>query len=228
MTRIVLFWSGGKDSALALEALRLRGNCTVAALLTTFTRAYDRISMHGVRRELALAQADAAGVPLIEAWIDRGANNADYEAAIDATLAPLRGCGVTTAAFGDLFLADIRAYRVRLMQRLGFRSCFPLWGRDTRRLARQFLAAGFLARLCCVDTRHVPAEFAGCEYDQHLLETLPAGVDPCGENGEFHSFVCGGPIFRRVLAVARGELRHDGPFTFCDLVPATIPQEACT
>ncbi len=222
MTPVVICWSGGKDSALTLSALRADPAWKPVALLTTFTREFDRVSMHGVRRKLIHTQAEALALPLREVFITAGANNVEYEAAMSAELLALREQGVTTIAFGDLFLADIRAYRERLLGQLGLTPLFPIWGRDTARLAREFIADGFRATLCCVDTRALPAEFAGREFTAELLAAFPPAVDPCGENGEFHSFVHHGPDFRQALDITVGAERKDEPFVFRDLLPTSL------
>ena len=217
---VVLAWSGGKDSSLALAALRADPAVEVVALLTTVTGDYDRISMHGVRRGILEAQVAELGLPLVEATIPPAATNAIYEAAFSSALDVVRELrpGVRHIAFGDLFLADVRAYREQLMARLGWEPVFPLWGKDTARLAHSFVAAGYRAILTCVDTTQLAAEFAGREFDARLLDELPASVDPCGERGEFHTCVYAGPIFRRPLALHRGErVRRDGRFEYCDL-----------
>lgn len=221
MTAVAICWSGGKDSALTLSALRADPDWEPVTLLTTFTRDFDRVSMHGVRRELIHAQADALGLPLREVFITAGANNVDYEAAMSAEFLALKAQGVSTIAFGDLFLADIRAYRERLLGQLGLTPLFPIWGRDTARLAREFIAQGFHATLCCVDTRVLPAKFAGREFNAELLDALPATSDPCGENGEFHSFVHNAPEFRHALDITVGAERRDEPFVFRDLLPTS-------
>lgn len=219
-TPMLLSWSGGKDSALALDALRRDPRHTVVGVVTTVTREHDRISMHGVRRDILAAQAARLGVPLYEAVIPAAASNAAYEAALLAALDRARAAhpGARTIAFGDLFLEDVRAYRERLLAASDWRPLFPLWGLDTAALARRFVAAGFRAILCCVDTTQLGAEWAGREFDAGLLDTLPPGVDPCGERGEFHTCVYAGPIFDRPLALERGErVRRDGRFEYCDL-----------
>jgi uncharacterized protein (TIGR00290 family) len=214
---IIMAWSGGKDSALALEALRADPAVHVEALLTTVTAEYDRISMHGVRRSLLAAQAEAIGVPLIEAAIPPAASNAAYEAAFAAALAPARACGVRRVAFGDLFLADIRRYRERQLAELGMEGVFPVWGRETASLARDCIARGYRAVLVCVDPSQVDAAFAGRLYDHDLLRDLPITADPCGENGEFHTFVFDGPPFRHPVPIELGGVVTRGGFVFCDL-----------
>ena len=220
VTPVILSWSGGKDSALALARLKADTGVEVAGLLTTITRDFDRISMHGVRRALLEAQAARLGLPLVTNHIEAGASNADYEAGMAETFATLRARGVETVAFGDLFLEDIRAYRDRLLAEHGMRPLYPVWRRDTDVLVREFIAAGFRAVLCCVDPRQLDPAFVGREIDAAFLADLPAGVDPCGENGEFHSFVFDGPDFSAPVPFTRGEIVERGGFWFADLVPA--------
>jgi uncharacterized protein (TIGR00290 family) len=217
---VALAWSGGKDSSLALASLRADPEVEVVALLTTVTRDFDRISMHGVRRTVLDAQVTAIGLPLVEATIPAAASNAIYEEAFAAALTEVRRRwpAVRHLAFGDLFLTDVRAYREALLGPLGWQPVFPLWGRDTAALARHFVGAGYRAILTCVDTTQLGPEFAGREFDTALLADLPAGVDPCGERGEFHSCVYAGPIFRRPLALRTcGRVRRDGRFEYCDV-----------
>jgi len=214
---VIISWSGGKDSALALAETLRDARYDVIGLLTTVTRDYDRISMHGVRRDLLRDQVEAIGVPLTEAVICAGASNADYEAAFADAIAEFRTAGVGRVVFGDLFLTDIRAYRERQLAALGMQCLFPVWGRDTARLACDFVAAGFRAFLCCVDPRQLDGSFCGREFDATLLDDLPAGVDACGENGEFHTFVYDGPIFGRPVPCHRGEVVSRDGFWYCDL-----------
>ena len=217
---VALAWSGGKDSSLALAALRADPTVEVISLLTTVTGDYDRISMHGVRRTILEAQVSALGLPLIEATIPAAATNDLYEDAFATALEILRRRrpDVSHLAFGDLFLADVRAYRERLLERLGWTPLFPLWGRDTALLARQFVREGYRAILSCVDTTQLGPEFAGREFDATLLDELPETVDPCGERGEFHTCVYDGPIFRGPLSLQAGErVRRDDRFEYCDL-----------
>lgn len=216
--RSALSWSGGKDSALTLWALRHQG-VEPEALITTVTDVHDRISMHGVRRELLARQADAVGIPLVEVRIPPGCVNDVYEARMAQAFAsaPLRD--VEAVAFGDLFLEDIRAYREQRLAANDMRGLFPLWGRDTGTLAREFIAAGFQAFIACLDPRALDISFAGRAYDEQLLADLPASVDPCGENGEFHTFVHGGPIFTEPIACDPGEVVEREGFIFCDLIP---------
>ncbi len=218
---VVLSWSGGKDSGLALAELRSDPRYRVVALLTSTTRGYDRVSIHGVRRELVEAQAAAVDLPLIEVTLDPQSSNEAYETAFKNALARVRTDypSVKTIAFGDLFLADVREYREKLVSASGFKALFPLWGRDTRQLAQEFIAAGFGANVVCVDTTQLSADFAGRAFDATFLEALPTGVDPCGERGEFHTFVSSGPVFAKPISVRRGErVLRDDRFMFCDLL----------
>jgi uncharacterized protein (TIGR00290 family) len=218
---VLLCWSGGKDSSLALAALRADPAVRVAALLATVTTGYDRISMHGVRRSLLHAQAVAVGVPLVEALIPPACTNLQYEAAMRDALERVRLAhpAIRRAAFGDLYLEDVRRYREDRLAAAGMEAIFPLWGRDTRRLADEFIDAGFRARLVCVDTEQIPGSLAGRLFDAELLAQLPPEADPCGENGEFHTFVADGPVFRQPVPYRVGEtVLRDGRFAFCDLL----------
>jgi len=188
-----------------------------SALITTVTETYERISMHGVRRELLALQAQELGLPLVEVSIPLGCPNEIYDARMHEAFASERLGQVTEVAFGDLFLEDVRAYREGRLAAAGKRGLFPLWGRDTAQLARDFISAGFQAVLVCVDARKLDRTFAGRSYDERLLADLPTGVDPCGENGEFHTFVYGGPILRRPIACALGDIVERDGFLFADL-----------
>jgi uncharacterized protein (TIGR00290 family) len=216
--KVILAWSGGKDSALAFYELRRRRNIEVAVLLTTTTEGSDRISMHGVRRDLLLQQVDSLGYPLEEIAIPQNCPNDIYERQMRQALQKHYKKGIRTAAFGDLFLQEIRDYREERMSRIGMRCLFPLWGKSTVELAHQFVDLGFRAIVACVDTAALTGEFSGREYDEDFIKDLPAEVDPCGENGEFHTFVYDGPIFNTPLQMSRGEkFLRDGRFCFCDL-----------
>lgn len=224
---VILSWSGGKDSSLTLAALRGDPRYDVVALLTSVTRGYDRVSIHGVRRELLHAQAAAAGLPLVEIELEPQSSNPAYETAFLDALDRSRTefPAATTIAFGDLFLEDVRAYRERLLASSGFTPLFPIWGRDTRGLAEEFIDAGFVAHLVCVDTQQLSSSFAGRQFDRPLLADLPVSVDPCGERGEFHTFVSAGPIFEHAIPVAHGEVvLRDDRFAFCDLLPAVAAE----
>jgi uncharacterized protein (TIGR00290 family) len=214
-----LSWSGGKDSALALWTLR-REPLEPEALITTVTESYGRVSMHGVRRELLARQAQALGIPLVEVVIPPACVNEVYEARMAEAFAAAPLSGVEAVAFGDLFLGDVRTYREERLAAGGKRGLFPLWGRDTSALAREFLDAGFTATLVCVDPRALDRAFAGRAYDEQLLAELPPGVDPCGENGEFHTFVSAGPILAEPIDCERGGIVARDGFVFCDLTPA--------
>ena len=219
--RVIVGWSGGKDSAFALHEVLRDDRYQVAGLLTTVTSGYDRISMHGVRRSLLRRQAEALGLQLWEAVIPIKASNLEYETQMGSTLAGVRSQfpEVSSCIFGDLFLEDIRAYRERMLGQIGMRGIFPLWRRDTAVLAREFIRLGYKAVVVCVDTAVLPQRFAGMEFDEDLLRSLPAGIDPCGENGEMHTFVYDGPIFAKPIGCTRGQVvLRDGRFAFCDLL----------
>jgi uncharacterized protein (TIGR00290 family) len=215
---VVLSWSGGKDSALALWTLRREQRVEPVALLTTVTDEYARISMHGVRRELLRAQARATGLPVLEVEIPPVCSNDVYEQRMAQALASREINGADEIAFGDLFLQDIRGYREERLAQVGKRAVFPVWGRDTGDLARTFIDAGFRAVLVCVDPRQLDASFAGRDFDDQLLRDLPHGVDPCGENGEFHTFVHAGPIFSAPIVCHVGETVERDGFIFCDVI----------
>src|SRR6202163_4628083 len=217
----VLFcWSGGKDSAMALHALRAAADCRVSALLTTITEEYDRISMHGVRRALLERQGESLGLPLHAVLIPPQCINATYEARMKEALSKHLARGVQRVAFGDIFLEDLRVYRERNLAQLGMQALFPIWKHDTRELARDFMRQGFRAIAVCVDPRVLNPSFAGRELDESFFPDLPPGADPCGENGEFHTFVFDGPIFQKPIPFLIGDkVTRDG-FCFCDLLPA--------
>ena len=221
--RLLLSWSGGKDAAWALQSLRAEPGVEVVGLLTTVTAEYERIAMHGIRRALLQAQAQATGLPVIEAAIPAQCDNATYEASFAAALdeARTRWPDLTNIAFGDLFLEDVRAWREALCARLGWTPRFPLFGRDTAELAREMIAGGLRANLCCVDTQQLDASFSGRAFDARLLADLPPSCDPCGERGEFHTLVHDGPMFRAPIAIARGEsVLRDGRFAYTDFSAA--------
>ena len=221
-TPTVLSWSGGKDSALALHELLMDPTVELRGLLTTVTDGYDRVSMHGVRTSLISAQAAALETPWWSVSIPPGATNEQYERAMLDGLEAMRLDGIEAIAFGDLFLADVRAYRERLVEGTGLRPLFPLWGKSTSELAKQFMSCGFRAVLVCVDPRQIDVSHCGSEYDGALLSALPASADPCGERGEFHTFVYDGPMFSQPIATQRGLVVERDGFVFCDLLPGDL------
>ncbi|HEU4631062.1 MAG TPA: hypothetical protein VFS08_15025 [Gemmatimonadaceae bacterium] len=216
---VVVAWSSGKDSAHALHVLRTAWGAEVVGLLTTVNARAGRVAMHAVRESLLRQQAEAVGLPVHVVPIPSPCSNEAYEAAMAVAVRELCGQGVRHVAFGDLFLEDVRAYRERQLRGTGLAPLFPLWGRDTGALAGEMQAAGVRATLTCVDPRVVPAELAGRSWDAALVRALPAGVDPCGERGEFHTFVTDGPAFRTPVAVQAGEVVERDGFVFADLVP---------
>ncbi|HVR70474.1 MAG TPA: ATP-binding protein [Vicinamibacteria bacterium] len=221
---VLLAWSSGKDSAWTLHVLRQRRDVEVVGLLTTLSEAHDRVAMHAVRRALLEAQARAAGLPVTLVRIPSPCTNAEYEAAMGAALASARADGVRGVAFGDLFLEDVRRYREGQMAATGLEPVFPLWQRPTDTLAREMLAGGLRATLTCVDPRTLAPSFAGRAFDASLLGDLPPGVDPCGENGEFHTFAWDGPMFREPVPVRGGEVVERDGFVFADLLAAEPPR----
>lgn len=212
-------WSGGKDSCFALYETQRAAEYRVAALLTTLTRDYDRISMHGVRRELLEEQAASLGLPLHQVFISKDASNDEYEMKMGEALAKYRDRGIDSIVFGDLFLADIRAYREQFLSRQMMHGLFPVWKRDTSSFIREFMELGFKTIVTCVDSRVLDQSFVGKTIDEDLLSSLPGDVDPCGENGEFHTFVFDGPSFARPVKFSLGEIVLRESFWFCDLVP---------
>jgi uncharacterized protein (TIGR00290 family) len=219
--KVVVAWSGGKDSALALYEVLNSGSYEVLELLTTVAKDNGRISIHDVRRVLLEQQAKALRIPLEELFIPKGASDAEYEAKLLKALKRHRGNGVSSVVFGDLFLEDIRKYRERILAKAGMNGVFPLWKKDTRKLARTFINLGFKAVITSVDSRVLGKDFAGREYDEKFLSDLPVNVDPCGENGEFHTFVYNGPIFCEKVDFKKGALTlKDNRFYSCDLLVA--------
>lgn len=215
----VLFcWSGGKDSAMALHVLLQDPQVEVVALLTTVTEGYDRISMHGVRRELLQRQAQSIGLPLHEVFIPPECVNSIYEARMEAALRVHLENGVRRVAFGDIFLEDLRAYREKNLARVGMTALFPIWKRDSRELIDSFHALGFRSIAVCVNPKVLDRSFAGRELDASFFADLPARVDCCGENGEFHTFAFDGPIFKERIRFVVGECVERDSFVFCDLL----------
>jgi uncharacterized protein (TIGR00290 family) len=219
MKRILLSWSSGKDSAWSLHVLRQGGEYEVAGLLTAFNEAAGRVAMHAVRRELVEQQAAAAGLPLWAVPLPWPCSNEQYESLMAQTCARAVSEGIEGVAFGDLFLEDVRAYREKQIAGTGLQPIFPVWGRPTRALAEEMIAGGLRAKLASVDITKLDRSFAGREFDQSLLSALPGGVDPCGERGEFHSFVYAGPMLNAALPVSVGVTVTRDQFTFADLLP---------
>ena len=215
----LMSWSGGKDSCFALYEIQRRQDYRVAALLTTLTRDYDRISMHGVRRELLEQQATSIGLPLHQVLISKDATNEEYEMRMGEAFSAHREQGIGSIVFGDLFLEDIRTYREQFLARHKMRGLFPVWKRDTSSFISDFIELGFKAVVTCVDSRVLDQSFAGRVIDEAFLSSLPWQVDPCGENGEFHSFVFDGPIFTEAVKFCIGDTVLREGFWFCDLLP---------
>jgi len=216
---VLVSWSGGKDSCMALREILGDPGLRVEALLTTITRDYDRVSMHGVRRALVERQADSLGISLHQIPISNSATNVEYEMRMAEAFAIYRERGTNRVAFGDLFLEEIRAYRERLLTAQGMHGIYPVWGRDTLALIREFIRQGFKTAVVCVDPKQLDPSFLGRVIDEDFLSRLPTGVDPCGENGEFHTFVFDGPIFRYPIKLGLGEKVCRDSFWFCDLLP---------
>jgi len=219
--KILCCWSGGKDCALALHEILRGGEFEAAALLTTLTEDYRRVSLHGVRAELLEMQAASLDLPLEKVWIPRDAGEQTYESRMRDVLEEQRSTGLTKVAFGDIAIEGIRRRREEKLAEIEMTAIFPLWNRDTGELARAFIREGFDAILTCVDTLQLDGSFTGRTFDEKLLTELAPGVDPCGENGEFHTFVHSGPIFAQPIPIRTGEIvLRDGRFCFCDLIPA--------
>jgi uncharacterized protein (TIGR00290 family) len=221
-----LAWSSGKDSAWSLHTVRQSGGVDVVALLTTVNRTFQRVAMHAVRESLLEMQAGEAGLPLVKVPIPSPCPNEVYEQAMSEAMEQARAEGVYHMVFGDLFLEDIRAYREKQLASCGMTPVFPLWGANTLRLAEDMIAGGLRAHLTCVDPRKLERSFAGRRFDRELLRALPAGVDPCGENGEFHTCVNAGPMFRRPIPVVSGEVVQRDGFVFADLLPQSAADAA--
>ncbi len=217
--KTLLSWSSGKDSAWSLYVLRSRDDIEVVGLLTTINEKFERVAMHAVRRALLRAQAEAAGLPLWEIPIPSPCSNEQYEAVMTKTIERAKSEGIEAIAFGDLYLEDIRAYREKQLGGTGIEPIFPLWLEPTDVLAEKMLDAGVQAHVTCVDPKQVPSELAGRRWDRALIRELPAGADPCGENGEFHTFVHAGPMLDRDIAVEPGEVVTRDGFVFADMQP---------
>ena len=219
MEKIILGWSGGKDSTLALHEILKKKEYQVVSLLTTVTQDYDRISLHGVRRSLVEQQAESIGIPLYKVFIPKDCSNEIYAEKMTQALNKFRRDGIETMAFGDIFLEGIRQYREDNLAGVKMKGLFPLWGRNTAELIGYFLELGFKSVVSCIDTKVLDEKFLGRRIDQDFISRLPAGIDPCGENGEFHSFVYDGPIFNRRIGYSLGESVLRDSFRFCDLIP---------
>lgn len=219
VTKIILSWSSGKDSAWTLHLLRQQPNIQIAALLTTFNSNANRVAMHAVRRTLVEVQAERTGIPLWAVELPWPCSNLEYEDRMRAACQRATAEGITAVAFGDLFLQDVRDYRIRQLQGSGLEPLFPVWQIPTQELSREMIAAGVKAKITCVDPSKLAKSFAGQDYDLRLLEALPAGIDPCGEKGEFHTFVYESPVFSRPIAVRAGEVVERDGFVFADVLP---------
>ncbi len=217
--KIILFWSGGKDSTMMLHEILESNQFEIVSLVTTLTDAYDRISMHGVRRELLEQQAQSLGLPLSKMFITHKANNEEYEQKWHEILSVFGEQGVKKVGFGDIFLEDLKHYRDKFIQERGFEGVYPLWKKETRSLVGEFIRLGYKARVTCVDTKKLDSSFSGRLMDDSFVQDLPSEVDPCGENGEFHSFVSAGPIFKNDVECFPGEQVQRDHFCFTDLVP---------
>jgi uncharacterized protein (TIGR00290 family) len=219
LTKVALSWSSGKDSAWTLHLLRQRPDVEIAALITTFNSEANRVAMHAVRRALVEAQAERTRIPLWPVELPWPCSNLEYEDRMRAVCQRATADGITAVAFGDLFLQDVRDYRVRQLQGSGLEPLFPVWQLSTEQLGRTMIAAGVKAKITCVDPSKLAKSFAGHEYDLRLLQDLPQGIDPCGENGEFHTFVYDAPVFSRAIEVRTGEVVERDGFVFADVLP---------
>ena len=219
MERVILAWSGGKDSAMSLYEIQKGKQYEIVSLLTTITKDYDRVSMHGVRRTLIEQQAHSLGLPIEEVFISKDSSNEEYESKMGDVLIKYKNKGVSSVVFGDIFLEGVRTYREENLSKLGMKGVFPLWGRDTAELTRFFISLGFKAVIACLDLKLLAKKFAGRIIDEQFLLELPPNIDPAGENGEYHSFVFDGPIFKKGIAYTLGETVQRDSFYFCDLLP---------
>ena len=221
MAEKVLFsWSGGKDSAIALYEIQKSKSYEILALLTTITEDYDRVSMHGLRRSLLERQANSLGISLEKVFITKDASNEEYESKMKEALLRYKNAGVHSVVFGDIFLQDVRKYREENLSKIGMNGVFPIWRRNTTALAHTFIDLGFKAVTICIDSNVLDKRFAARDFDKQFLSQLPPTVDPCGENGEFHSFVYDGPIFKENILFKKGEIvLRDNRFYYCDLIP---------
>ncbi|HEY3975072.1 MAG TPA: ATP-binding protein [Candidatus Sulfotelmatobacter sp.] len=224
--KILLSWSSGKDSAWTLSILRQRSDIEIAGLLTIINTQFQRVAMHGTRRALLKLQAEAAGLPLWEVPLPWPCSNERYEQAMSAACTAAIDEGISGIAFGDLFLEDVRRYREDRLRGSGLEPIFPVWGSNTQKLVAEMLDAGLHARIVCLDPRKLPADVAGCDLDRDLLRRLPEGVDPCGENGEFHTFAYAGPMFSSPIAIESGETVTRDGFVYSDVLPIGYPAQA--
>ncbi|ELR77919.1 ATP-binding protein [Elizabethkingia anophelis R26] len=219
-------WSGGKDSAMALYNILNNKNYKVEGLLTSVNAANQRISMHGVSGEMLVKQAESIGLPLTKINLPEASDMTAYENIMEQTLSTFTEQGIETSVFGDIFLEDLRKYREQQLEKIGWKAVFPLWKKDTRNLVYEFLELGFRTRICCINKQYLDSDFLGCDLDEYLIDKLPENVDPCGENGEFHTFVYAGPVFQNNLRIKNGErveksYNHDGKsygYEFCDIL----------
>jgi len=217
---VLISWSGGKDSSLALYEIQKSRDYEITALITTVTSDYDRVSMHGLRTNLLDEQVNSLDIPLEKVFISNKASNEEYESSLNKVLLNYKESGIRDVVFGDLFLEEIKKYREDLLGKIGMECVFPIWKRDTVKLAKRFIELGFKAITVCVDSNVLGEEFAGREFDEQLLDDLPLGIDPCGENGEFHTFVYDGPIFKNRIDHQLGEIvLRDERFYYCDILP---------
>jgi uncharacterized protein (TIGR00290 family) len=219
MKKLWMSWSTGKDSAHALAELQRRGEYEVTGLFTTMNEAYERVAMHSTRRELLERQAQALGLPVETVMLPADCTNEEYEAQFAGVVSKARDAGVSAFGFGDLFLSDVRAYRERTLAGTGIEPVFPLWQRPTNELAEEMISAGIEAVFTCIDPKKLSRDFAGAAFDRETIRAFPPGVDPCGENGEFHSFVLNSPLFKQRLAVTAGAVVERGGFVFADVLP---------
>jgi len=218
--KVILSWSGGKDSSLALHEIQKNQKCEIVALITTVAADYDRVSMHGLRTSLLEEQARNLDIPLQKVLISKNASNDEYESKFNEVLLKYKESGISQVVFGDLFLEEIKQYREDLLQKIDMECVFPIWKRDTTKLAYEFIDLGFKAITVCVDSNVLGKEFAGREFDEQFLNDLPQEIDPCGENGEFHTFTFDGPIFKKPIDHRLGEIvLRDERFYYCDILP---------
>ena len=222
MEKLLFCWSGGKDSAMALYEIKKNHEYEVVSLLTTITEDYDRISMHGVRRLLVEQQARSLDIPLHKVFIPKSCSNEEYGAKMSEALIKFKQDGVEAVAFGDIFLEEVRKYREDNLAQLNMKGVFPIWGRNSAELVRSFISLGFKAVVSCINTKVLDKKFLGRQLDEDFINELPPDIDPCGENGEFHTFVYDGPIFKQEIGYNRGESVLRDSFYFCDLIPTGL------